>query len=405
VLLIVDASGSMNQRVQDGRTRFQAAKAAVDEVIRKLPAGTRVALRVYGHQFDPAARNCEDTALVAGFAGIEQARAQLPGQVGRLQARGYTPITLSLQRGAEDIAHEPAAERVIVLLSDGRETCKGDPCAAARALASADARLVIHVVGLGVDAATRTQLQCVASVARGAYFDANTGQDLAERLARAAVAEKVEQLVRRPPAATFGVLTVKGILEAGVPVLDDTREIVGAVGAVQSKLELRPGVYGVKFANGLWTGIEIRAGETTEIEPAYLKIETPAKDNLYLVDPETGEELGDFFMDASPVVAVLPGRYSAHTSLPFTWSDIELLPGKTTVLRPALARISHRTGDAEQIIYRIVQVASGIEGVAVNGSDLSLPPGRYRVTDSDRPEQAVEFAIGEGEYMNVAIDR
>ena len=171
------------------------------------------------------------------------------------------------------------------------------------------------------------------------------------------------------------------------------------------KLDLPPGIYSVKFANGLWTGIQIKAGETTEIEPAYLKIETPAKDNLYLVDSETGEELGDFFMEASPVVAVLPGRYSAHSSLPFVWTGIEFLPGRTTVVKPALARISHRSGNDESVLYRIVQIATGIEGAAVNGSDLSLPPGRYRVEDSDHPERTMEFEVGESESKDVVIER
>ena len=404
-LLILDASGSMNERMPDGRTRFQAAKAAVGEMTGKLPAGMRVGLRAYGHQSNPSERNCEDTELVSGFVEVEQGRAPLLERVGRLQARGYTPITLSLQRGADDIAKEQSADRIIVLLSDGRETCRGDPCAAARALASADAKLVIHVIGLGVDAAARTQLQCIASVARGTYFDANTSQELSERLGRAAVIAKAEQPVPRPAVAALGVLTIRGIMEAGAPVLDATGEVVGAVGAVQPRLELRPGIYSVQFANGSWTGVQIKAGETTEIEPAYLKIETPAKDNLYLLDTETGEELGAFFMEASPVVAVLPGRYSAHTSLPFAWTGIELLPGRTTVVRPALARISHRTGDAEQVLYRIVQIASGIEGTAVNASDLSLPPGRYRAEDPDHPEQAVEFEVNEGELKDVVIDR
>jgi Ca-activated chloride channel homolog len=119
VLLVLDASGSMNERMPDGRTRFEAAQAALGDMIARLAPATRVGLRVYGHQSKPADRNCEDTELIAGFAAVEQARASLPSRVGGLQARGYTPITLSLQRAAEDIAKEPSASRVVVL-STGR---------------------------------------------------------------------------------------------------------------------------------------------------------------------------------------------------------------------------------------------------------------------------------------------
>lgn len=86
-----------------------------------------------------------------------------------------------------------------------------------------------------------------------------------------------------------------------------TTHFVGSVGTIDPKKALPPGVYSVKFANGLWTGIEIKAGETTVIEPAYLKIETPAKDNLYLLDAETGDELGGFFMEAAPWLRSYPG--------------------------------------------------------------------------------------------------
>ena len=56
-------------------------------------------------------------------------------------------------------------------MSDGIETCKGDPCAVAEALRNSASNLKIHVVGYGVDAEARAQLQCVAQKGGGAYFD------------------------------------------------------------------------------------------------------------------------------------------------------------------------------------------------------------------------------------------
>lgn len=151
VLLVLDASGSMTARMPDGRTRFEAARAAIGDMLAKLPDDVRVGLRVYGHKSKPAEKNCEDTGLVTPFDPAGQNRASMLARVGGLQALGYTPITLSLRRAAEDIAKEPSAERVVVLVSDGRETCKADPCAAAKALAAADVKLVVsyHRAGCG----------------------------------------------------------------------------------------------------------------------------------------------------------------------------------------------------------------------------------------------------------------
>ncbi len=406
VLLILDASGSMNARLPDGKTRFSAAHDAIGDMLLKLPAEVRVALRSYGHQSPTAAKNCEDTELVTAFDLAGQNRQPILATVSELKAQGYTPITLALRHAAEDIKHEPSAEKVIVLVSDGRETCKSDPCAAAKALADANASLVVHTIGLGVDGASRTQLKCIAGVARGNYFDAANSRELANRLGEAATARAAIQDVRKPAPATTGFLSVKGIAEAGVSVFDSRDDsLVGSVGTVEPRKALRPGIYSVRFANGLWTGIEVRAGETTVIEPAYLKIESPAKDNLYLLDAETGEELGEFFMESAPLTTVIPGRYTARTSLPFLWNDIELKAGETTALRPALARIVHRGGNTEHVLYRIIQLETGIEGWAVNGDDLSLPPGRYRIEDPDREGVSAEFEVRENETREIAINR
>jgi Ca-activated chloride channel family protein len=395
----------MVARMPDGRSRFDGARAAIGDMLAKLPEDMRVGLRVYGHQSAPAEKNCEDSDLVAPFDAAGKSRDAVLARIGGLKAQGYTPITLSLQRAAADIGAEPSAERVVVLVSDGRETCKADPCAAAKALAAADARLVVHTVGLGVDAAARTQLTCIASVARGRYFDATTSGDLSRRLAEAALAKGEVEVPRKAAPAVTGFLTVKGIAEFGVPIFDKDDSLVGSVGTVDPRKELLPGFYSVRFANGAWSGIEIRPGETTTIEPAYLKIETPAKDNLYLLDAETGAELGEFFMAAAPLVALLPGRYSARSSLPFVWSEVELTAGKTVTLRPALARIVHRGGNAEHVLYRIVQLETGIEGAAVNGDDLSLPPGRYRIEDPDREGTVREFEVKENETREITVER
>lgn len=53
-----------------------------------------------------------------------------------------------------------------------------------------------------------------------------------------------------------------------------------------------------------------------------------------------------------------------------------------------------------------MQLDTAIEGSAVIGNDLSLPPGRYRIDDPGRPETAaVEFEVKEGETKDVGLDR
>ena len=159
IVLILDASGSMNANLPEGTTRIEAAKAAVANLVGKLTDDTRLAFRAYGHRSPPQRKDCKDSELIVGFNTVANNRATILAKADTIKAQGYTPINLSLQLAAQDLASEASAERVVLLVSDGKETCEGDPCATAKALADADAKLVVHTVGFGVDTVTRQQLQ------------------------------------------------------------------------------------------------------------------------------------------------------------------------------------------------------------------------------------------------------
>ena len=67
-----------------------------------------------------------------------------------------------------------------MLVSDGKETCQGDPVVAAKALAAKG--ITVHTVGFIVDTAARGQLQAIARATGGTYFDAPVGPELPDTL-------------------------------------------------------------------------------------------------------------------------------------------------------------------------------------------------------------------------------
>jgi Ca-activated chloride channel family protein len=184
IALVLDASGSMKAALPDGAARIDAAKTAVARLVTTLDRRTRLALRIYGDQSPTSKKDCKDTRLLGGFDALEANGAAIVEQARTIQPQGYTPITYALTLAAQDLSAEEANFRTVVLVSDGKETCQGDPCAAAKALADADAKLVVHTVGVGVDAVTRGQLQCIARMARGNYFDADSAAELTAALGR-----------------------------------------------------------------------------------------------------------------------------------------------------------------------------------------------------------------------------
>lgn len=149
VELILDASGSMFNKLADGRYRIVAAKDVLTQLIAALPASEdlNVGLRVYGSELraaDPS--SCEDSRLFVPIAGVE--RQALLDTVRNTQARGSTPIAYSLERAAEDLSGR-AGTRVVVLITDGLEACGGDVRGAAEALKAAG--IDLRIIGFDLD--------------------------------------------------------------------------------------------------------------------------------------------------------------------------------------------------------------------------------------------------------------
>ena len=176
--VILDASGSMLARI-DGVQRIAIAKEVLSDVVAEiLPAGTPFALRVFG-QGEPG--SCE-TELVAPVAPLDPVAAiELidPVQPTNL---AKTPIGESLARVADDLAGI-AGPRLIILLTDGEETCDGDPAAEIDALRDAGFDVRINIVGFAIDdAELSATFNAWATAGGGSYFEAADQETLRQAL-------------------------------------------------------------------------------------------------------------------------------------------------------------------------------------------------------------------------------
>ena len=178
---ILDGSGSMLDTL-DGKSKLAIAQDVLSSRIRTLPPGVNVGLRVYGHNipFQQEEASCADIELAIPLqpGGADSIVDWLTG----MQAQGMTPISESIRLASEDFTFEPARRNVIVLISDGIETCGADPAEVVEALQELGIDFKIHVIGLNVDNAARSQLQRLANVGEGTYIDANSEQELSSAL-------------------------------------------------------------------------------------------------------------------------------------------------------------------------------------------------------------------------------
>jgi Mg-chelatase subunit ChlD len=412
VAVILDASGSMKAPLPDGKTRMAAAKVAVAEFANGLAADTRVALWAYGHRSATSKKDCKDTSLLTPFATTSQNKAAIIAQARALEPQGYTPITYSLTLAARGLDHEESATRTIVLVSDGKETCQGDPCAAAQALAEADAKLVVHTVGIGVDSVTRSQLQCIARVARGSYYDANSTSELTRALGQAAVKDAEKPAQKKVVAITtpkLGTLRMKVLgFSTNHQVMDASGKAVDELSSAHTEAKLKPGVYSVKFGNGTWTSIEVKPGEVTEIKPGYLKVQPLSATAVDVLEPETREKVDELYSTRS-TTTLIPGRFALKMGKVMWPEEIEVKPGETTTVKPGTIGVTSHVGT----LYFAVKNMEGEEvgRDASPGHKVTLPPGKYVLDiDIDKwiktltdEQRRMEVELKPGEELNVEI--
>ena len=390
VLLILDASGSMNAKLANGETRIDVARRAVKGVTSLVPAEAQVSLRLYGAHSPSSQKNCQDSHLASPFAPASTGGAAIATIVDGAKAQGYTPIAYSLEQAASDFPPD-AKDRVIVLVSDGKETCQGDPIIAARALAGKG--ITVHTVGFIVDTAARGQLQAVARATGGSYFDAPIGPELPDTL-KSALAACRKPIAAGTAKANPGKLkTTSATWLASHAVINaETGQKVGALNSSTTELPLPPGIYEVKFGAGSWKGIEIRAGETTVIEPGVLTVSPTA--SATVVDSETGEKHGSF--DAvSASVTLMPGVYDLRFRNT-DWKYIKVDGGKTTALKPVQVVLG--SGLKWQKARVATQDGKEVARFDAVTSRVTLPPGDY-IVEVDGNKHA--FPAAEGAVFEV----
>jgi len=181
VLVILDASGSMWQKLED-RFRIEIAREAlVNLVSETIPADTAFALRAFG-QKEP--RSCR-TDLEIPLAPLNSASVVNTINAIEPQELSKTPIAASLAMVGEDLA-SVAGERVVILVTDGEETCDGDPEAAISSLIASGVNIRVNIVGFAIDEyALQKTFERWAELGNGTYIDAQNADDLGVAVSQA----------------------------------------------------------------------------------------------------------------------------------------------------------------------------------------------------------------------------
>jgi len=176
MMFILDASNSMWGQT-DGVAKIQTARSVLSDLLADTSSQTKVGLMAYGHR---SKTSCNDIQVIAPLGA--DTPNELIAALGEIQPTGMTPIAGALAAAGKTFT-EADANNNVILISDGIETCNGDPCAVAKELASAGVKTRVHVIGFDVDEAARRQLECIAQNGGGQYFNAKNAGELKDAVA------------------------------------------------------------------------------------------------------------------------------------------------------------------------------------------------------------------------------
>jgi Ca-activated chloride channel family protein len=164
----------------NGEPKMVVAKDILEDVSHWFPEDLDLALRAYGSTSPSDDSDCADSTLLVPFA--DENREHIRRAIAGLRPLGQTPIAYALNQAAHDFG-AMQNDRALVLVTDGIESCGGDPVQAARQLR--EKGIMVHLIGFGLGNAAdedTASLQAVADASGGHYVTAGSAEELKEAL-------------------------------------------------------------------------------------------------------------------------------------------------------------------------------------------------------------------------------
>jgi Mg-chelatase subunit ChlD len=180
LLLILDSSGSMAAKLGN-ESKMEIAKKVILGHASNIPQGMNIGLMVYGHKGSNSNADkpvsCNGIDLLSPIAPYN--KTSFEASVNSFSPTGWTPIGNALIEAKKAFSNLKDQENMVIVVSDGIETCDSNPVDAAKDLfESAGIQAKIDVIGFAVDSDATNQLKEIARVGGGEYFSAASSDEL-----------------------------------------------------------------------------------------------------------------------------------------------------------------------------------------------------------------------------------
>jgi len=444
MIIILDASGSMTEKIEGNRTKIEIAKQVVGDLIRNLDPQIDVGFMVYGHR---SKGDCDDIELMVPPEASDH--EMILKRLAQIQPKGRTPICGSVMKAAEALRYTEDKASVVVV-TDGEETCGGDPCLLGKKLRDTGVDFRAHIVGFGLEKGEGVGLKCLAGETKGMFLEARDSATLTSALN--ATVQKVVQSESTPAPQPSVAVSKTGHLkvsvyqtEGGQPILNDVVWTLTKKGNEESltgydaewATEAGPGDYLLKVEHGAASAtvnIRIEAGKTlvekVVLGSGVVRLSAVMKEEGTLVEKDviweigTTDAEGEFTKlatsyDGQTKFVVPAGAYQVHCfrGEATVATDVTVQSGqtvsKTVSLNAAILDLVPQTregGQLKDIYWAVFGDANGEDDRKKMASSydfaphLYLPAGKYLVTweaNNEKGSTEIEVAAGEAKKVEV----
>lgn len=198
ILFIFDESYSMTGNWKTGR-KIDIAKKLLIKMVDSLKKidNLEMALRMYGNRSKMPPQDCNDTHLEVPFS--KSNAEQIKQKLEITEPKGTTPIARSLEEAGDDFSPCYNCKNIIILITDGKEECKGDPCKIAIMLQNKGITIKPFIIGIGLDVEFTDAFKCI-----GNFYNATNEEQFSE------IMKKVVHKSLYGTSAEIDLLNIKG---------------------------------------------------------------------------------------------------------------------------------------------------------------------------------------------------
>lgn len=165
IALLLDASRSMKANVPGGN-KMKLAKSSLNSFSKSLPDHTKILLSVFGHKGtgDDKDKKLSCKSVETVYPLRPYNKKDFSHALNKFNASGWTPLASAIKKAQASLqkVSDDQTKNFIYVVSDGIETCGGNPVQAAKDAKASNMDVQINIIGFDVDDEADRQLKEVA---------------------------------------------------------------------------------------------------------------------------------------------------------------------------------------------------------------------------------------------------